>query len=376
MADNLFFSRDTKVVIGDGTSYWELPVLDGYSFSQATNTSEITLNEMETAAGVSRRGRRMFNDSFAPAEWSFSTYMRPYQSSGTKEGSDGNSDGASAQVHAVEEALWAALVGSQTYTAGTNSANSDFSGSNGVQLAASTMEIDFAGSNSSNLGELQIWFLMGQGTAANGTHLAYKLDGAVVNSATINFEIDGIATIEWSGFAKLITEETATSFPTATVTDGAGSTSNFIRNRLTSLSMSSSVGAHALTLTGGSISFENNITFLTPETLGVINTPLGAVAGTRNISGNFTCYLSNTDNAGAELYATLVEDTTNITNSHKLTFSVGGSTNPKVGIELPTCHLEIPTHSIEDIISLDVNFHALPSTVGGADEATITYSAG
>ena len=217
---------------------------------------------------------------------------------------------------------------------------------------------------------------MGQGTAADASHLAYKLDGAVVNSATVNFEIDGIATIEWSGFAKLITEETATSFPTATVSDGADSTSNFIRNRLTSLSMSSGAGTHALTLTGGSISFENNVTFLTPETLGVINTPLGAVAGTRNISGNFTCYLSNTDNAGAELYATLVEDTTNITNSHKLTFSVGGSSNPKVGIELPTCHLEIPTHSIEDIISLDVNFHALPSTVAGADEATITYGAG
>ena len=70
MADNLFFSRDTRVIVSDrhasAPTYWEIPVLDGFSFSQATNTSEITLNEMEAAAGGSRRGRRMFNDSYAP----------------------------------------------------------------------------------------------------------------------------------------------------------------------------------------------------------------------------------------------------------------------------------------------------------------------
>ena len=37
-------------------------------------------------------------------------------------------------------------------------------------------------------------------------------------------------------------------------------------------------------------------------------------------------------------------------------------------ISLPTCHLEIPTHSFDDIISLDIPFHALPSTVGGTNE--------
>ena len=79
-----FFSRDTKVFMEwseDGTSgntaLYEIPVLDGFSFSQATNTSEITLSEAATSAGYSKRGRAMFTDSFAPAEWSFSTYMRP-----------------------------------------------------------------------------------------------------------------------------------------------------------------------------------------------------------------------------------------------------------------------------------------------------------
>tara|TARA_R110000764_G_scaffold49034_2_gene108638 strand:- start:123 stop:413 length:291 start_codon:yes stop_codon:yes gene_type:complete len=86
MADKLFFSRDVKVFIDDGTNSWTLPVLDGFSFSQATNTSEITLNEMASSTGVSRRGRQMFTDSYAPAEWSFSTYVRPFVSAGSGTG--------------------------------------------------------------------------------------------------------------------------------------------------------------------------------------------------------------------------------------------------------------------------------------------------
>ena len=37
-------------------------------------------------------------------------------------------------------------------------------------------------------------------------------------------------------------------------------------------------------------------------------------------------------------------------------------------ITMETCHLEIPTHSFDDIISTDVAFHALPSTVAGTNE--------
>ena len=79
MADKLYFSRDTKLYVeltsnaGVHQGVWEVPVLDGFSFSQATNQTEIGLNEMESTAGISRRGRRLFTDSLAPAEWSFST---------------------------------------------------------------------------------------------------------------------------------------------------------------------------------------------------------------------------------------------------------------------------------------------------------------
>ena len=82
MAQQLYFSRDSKMFLEFDGYVWEVPVLDGFSFSQATNSTEITLNEMESSAGVSRRGRRAFNDSLAAGEWSFSTYVRPFTSAG------------------------------------------------------------------------------------------------------------------------------------------------------------------------------------------------------------------------------------------------------------------------------------------------------
>ena len=52
----LNFTRDVKVILEDPTALirWEIPVLDGFSFSQAINASEITVNE---AGATSRRAR-------------------------------------------------------------------------------------------------------------------------------------------------------------------------------------------------------------------------------------------------------------------------------------------------------------------------------
>ena len=358
MADTLYFSRDTKVYLQQGSNIWEIPVLDGFSFSQATNASEITLNEMSDASGVSRRARQMFTDSYAPAEWSFSTYMRPFI------GATG--DWGDTNHHCVEEALWANFVAANAWTT---------SWAAGVTASGTSLAFDFNSSNAVTLGTFDLFFVMGG--ASSGPKTTYKIEGCVANSASIDFDIDGIATINWSGFGKIITEDTA---PTVTIAEAKDATSNFIRNRLTSLAATSSLSGTAVTydlvLTGGNITFENNITFLTPETLGVVNQPLGHVTGTRAISGNFTCYLNaaDTPNSSADLFEDIIEATDTITNSFNLTFSIGGSAAPKVAIALPQCHLEVPTHSIDDVISIEANFHALPSTISGTDEATITYT--
>ena len=395
MADKFYFSRDTELYLMMGTNAagttaatsWQIPVLDGFSFSQGTNTSEITLAEMADGSGNSRRSRQMFTDSYAPAEWSFQTYMRPFVSANGASGGWEES-GSEDRHHAVEEALWANFVAAPTFTMSNGATESVWSA--GVTNSTSSVIFDFTGSEKPALGTFDLFFEMGGAAGGSGDSgpTYYRLKDAVVNSASIDFDIDGIATITWSGFASMVSDLAALPTATDSITEGTTGTGNFIRNRLTQLSVTaadtstfpgaSSNGVYNLVLTGGNITMENNITYLTPETLGVVNQPLGHVTGTRNVSGNFTCYLNREEGGSADLFEDLIEATTVITNSFNTVFKIGGTAAPKVQIDLPKCHFEVPSHSIDDIISLETNFHALPASVdpSSADnfEAKITYT--
>ena len=423
MAQQLYFSRDTKMFLEFDSTVWEIPVLDGFSFSQATNSSEITLNEMESSAGVSRRGRRAFNDSLAPGEWSFSTYVRPYTAAGASQGT-GSAD-AAAEVHAVEEVLWALMAGANNYS----SSKYDKGGTDVLVPGGSSMTVNFDSSNVAQLSTFNLYFVLG-----NANRTVMKLDGCVVGEASIDFDIDGIATIAWSGNAANVVDFTgstieATSAPAydantqdgseiavgdvfldtdnshklqiVTVKPGSGTvslgsyvneaittTTNFIRNRLTVLTVTpttrdpDSDGAneletnYSLTLTGGNVTISNNITFITPEEIGTVNVPIGHVTGTRSVSGSFTCYLTedtSTTNASRDFFEDLRNITNVVTNSFGLVFKIGGATGTGLEMNMATSHVEIPTHSIEDVISLETNFQALPSTIDGTNELALTY---
>lgn len=301
MAEQLYFSRDTRLIaqfrnttdntetaasLGLGDC-WEIPILDGYSFSQATNTSEITLAEMESTAGISRRGRRMFTDSLAPAEWSFSTYIRPFDSkAGSVTPSGSRAADTATEVHAVEEVLWASMFGADTYGSSlfSRATNPDATNAGAVVTpGASSSVIKIAESNRSALHSLVLYFWID--TDASNP-LLYRLPEAVVNEVSVDFDVDGIATLNWSGFAKEVIDvsgkvkvnavrptvgnttndsttlalgdiwidtgnaqgrtfnlvkslpgsgQLGTSNVTQAIDEGTSSTKNFIRNRLTSV---------------------------------------------------------------------------------------------------------------------------------------------
>ena len=163
MAEFLHFSRDSRLYMEKDGRLWSIPVLDGFSFSQATNASEITLNEMEDASGRSRRGRKMFTDSLSAAEWSFSTYVRPFISAGSKTSSNGQAD-TSAHHHAVEEALWVAMAGQNRYNA--NNTGKFYHGAAGGAIS----ELDITSQDSSSPGyTVSTTTTLAVPTAASGT---------------------------------------------------------------------------------------------------------------------------------------------------------------------------------------------------------------
>ena len=375
----LQFTRNATVYVelvdgsGDHVEAWKLSVLDGFSFTQSINSSEITISEAGT---TSRRARLLFNDSLAPVEWSMSTYARPIVSSSV--------------VHMPEEPLWGMLMGADSYNPATGVFyNSVIGAENATNAnvntpAATTNTFDFSASNVSSFGDRwNIYFSFEDGSNIQ----VYKLDSSVVNSCSVDFDIDGIATIQWSGFAKTLTDS-GTSVPsdlTGAQAIGITETTNFIRNRISTVTLSrtdvSPDDVYNLVLTGGSFSIENNVSYLTPEELGIVNAPLANITGARSISGSMTCYLDNdqSNSKSGELFADLVSDTTTVRNVFDMSINIGGETSatPRIAFDLPTAHLEVPTINVEDLLTLEINFHGQVASgnVDNTDEATIIYKA-
>ena len=339
---------------------FEIPILDGFSFSQSTGTQNVTLNE----AGASpKRGQAMFNTSIEPVDWSFTTYMRP------------RIDDLTTDLHGMtEKILWNALV---------SGVKTDNVGTGGVTSTASTCTVDLEESNKNQLLKLTGWFVFSDSSTN------YRLKNMCVNSASMDFDVDGIAQITWSGYAEAIDSVAAGATPTTgdDATDGyalAPATADFILNRLSTVSLVSSISGSSKTytfaLTGGNVTIDNGISYVTPESLGRINVPIGHQTGTRAVSGNFTAYLDTAALSTKVMYDDILADINaadpdTITNVFAIALSIGGASAPKVLFTMPKAHLELPSLDTADVMGVTITWTALEDGFGeGNDEATIVYT--
>ena len=410
MDSPLFLQREAKLFVAfdtntDDSAVFEIPMLEGFSFSQSTNVNEVSLSEASSDGTTSRRGTARFTDSLAPAEFSFSTYARPFISAG--DNVTGNAFKSGNSMHcAVEESLWALFYGAKSYTKTTSATNAAFTSGCSTELVInhSTASSNIVATYSNVVKLHEADFYISLGTSSDNTNAEkalYKLEKAVLNEATLDFDIDGIATINWSGFATGIedvsTDPETRNFingssaeVTATVKEGITATNNFIQNRLSTVALTNSTDSlsnfedsYTLTLTGGSITFSNNIEYVTPSTMGVVNQPLGHYTGARSVTGTLNCYLDGTAGRSKDLFEDLAESSTiDVVNFFDLTVTLGGSTAPNLAVNVPAAHLEVPVHSVDDVISMEINFHGLPSSgsastlvqsISQANESKLTY---
>jgi hypothetical protein len=206
--------------------------------------------------------------------------------------------------------------------------------------------------------------------------VTYTFDNCALDQAMIDFGLDGIATVQWTGKATAMTSQTA-----ATVTGtsfGGGLTGSFtakststkyITNKLSTVSLVSklygydtSVGTtYNMALTGGSITIANNINYITPANIGVLNKPTTYYTGTRSITGTLNAYLKTGSTNSAGLLAQMLSDAASGTTEPKfqLSLSIGGSTNStRVDLLMNGCNLQIPTVDAQPVISTAINFTA------------------
>jgi len=345
---------------------FEIGVLDGFSFSQATGTQNVTLNEAGTSPA---RGQAIFNTSIEPVDWSFTTYIRPRIDDLGSAGAD------SADRHGMtEKILWNALA---------SSVKTDNAGTGGITSSAGDCTVDLEESAKNQLLKLTGWFIF------SDSGLNYRLSNMCVNSASMDFDIDGIAQITWSGYASALAEVADSARPETAgdASDGyhaAPATADFILNRLSTVVLTSSISgsskAYTFPLTGGNVTIDNGISYVTPETLGVINSPIDHQTGTRAVSGNFTAYLNDTNALGTkDIYTDMLTDiasaTPDITNVFSIALNIGGASAPNVVFTMPKAHLELPTLDTADVMGVTINFTALEDGFGaGNDEATVVYT--
>jgi hypothetical protein len=426
-------NASTGVVAASGFTTgntFELQVLDGFTFGQTSNADTITISE---AGSSPTRGQRSFNTSLGQADFSFSTYIRPSKATTVKceeyvlwNSLLGSIATDSADAIAVDYTAALTTPTAVAYVGGvltvtgatgtlavgevvmmTGHVTADHN--TAIRITGVTAGTSWTGTWVSNpatpsttaadydnvILRRTAWNEQGTTYAEVTTALSnknqlvkfgmimvvdsitYVIDNCCLNQADIQFSLDGIAMIAWTGMGTALrqiatTAVFATSSPFA-ITGGLtgnytykNTTADFITNKLSTVTLKTGIkgtgAAYNLALTGGQITINNNVTYLTPANLGVVNQPVGYYTGTRAISGNVTAYLRTGSTNTAGLLSTLLaasSTSAGIEPQYQLIVYIGGaSATTRVELEMPMAFVQIPSIDAQAVLSTTINFTA------------------
>lgn len=333
---------------------FEIQVLDGFTFSQNTTTETITLNE---AGATPNRGQRAFNTALEPVEFSMSTYMRAKLDT---------------TVKTEESVLWNAFATGKDQTAGWT--------------AGTPSVLSFANSNQHQLQPFGMVLLV--------DGITYIIDNCALDQASIDFGLDTLATIAWTGRGTKLRQVEGVTYNDGTFTGfAAGSVATpkitdckYLANKLSVVTLKKDINSDLasdtldLPITGGNITLANNLTYLTPANLGIVNTPVTYFTGTRAISGSLTAYLRAGSATGDILDDLLTGSESEIAPAYTTRVAIGGSGTTRVELEMLAAMVSIPTVNAEQVVTTTMNFVAHASTgtaynIEEDNELTIRYYA-
>lgn len=426
---------------------FEIRVQDGYSFSQGTQQQTITLSE---GGNTPVRGQRAFNSQLDPVDFSFSTYICPVLASNVvapQERVLWNALFGASAMATTDVTITTAPTRAATTGTGASTATVVFTGDVRSSIPAGTV-VNFNGSTvhaswnqpavvegtptfSTNTTATVVYFKAPAATAgaSSGTatkaylgqwgpsgtvagqysytstlasnknqlqkfgfifvvdSVVYLIDNCAMDSVSIDFGLDAIATAAWTGKGtalKQATTITGAHLLSNSTLYPAGS--NYITNKLSTMTLQSNIGgsdnttvastAYAVAITGGNITISNNINYLVPANLGVVNTSIGYFTGQRSISGNVTAYLRTGEtNATGDLLAKQLADSATTTEpKYRVQLEMGGASNAiKVEFEMPGAVLQIPTVDVQDVVSTTINFTAQGFTTDTVGNTTPSF---
>ena len=323
---NIYVSKAPDAT-ADSSNTVQLLVKD-FNFNRVSSTSKFQRNTLES---TQERTVDPYVTTVAPVSFSLTTYILPL---------------VDTNVTSPEEYLWTSLMGKDTIAGSPNS-------------TPTSSTIDFSEGNVGSLQELTLWFV-----DPNNSDLNYRIDNAIIDEAVIDFDINGIASIKWEGRGLNLV---ADSFPPSGAVDRTSVTS-YIKNRLSTISLSVNSGfiTYTVALTGGSIRFNNNCQFYNRQELGKTVIPVDHYTGNREITGNLQFYVKSGTNLSGDLYEDIQNNanTDNYENQWEadITINIGGTTTPRITVDVPRAILDIPKLNFNEIVVMDVPFTAQEGT--------------
>jgi hypothetical protein len=387
---------------------WKLEVLSGYALTSSAATQDIT--SMESGNNPDRSQQR-FNTSINPVDWNFQTYIRP--TGATAAGATGGTSAMGSNSKPVADwFMWQSLV-SNTRVSSAPGIEQSVWRDNGILRTISYGASPGQAASRTNFAtaaENHLYFVL--------DNVIYQVSDATVNQATVDAGIDAIATTTWTGQGTTLRELTGTNRTnavsvfggiinsTTTVTDNSTAanlsaifsyhpynqmaigvsntlaTHAYIKNRLSSLDITYNVfgvtSTYSFPVTALSFDYTNNITYLTPEELAVLNAPIGQFTGTRAVTGSATMYLRGGNEAddSSRFLRNIYSDTrTTSAQSATAKLWVGGNTAPYISFNMAAVQFDFPQLAIDDVIGMTVNFVAQEATVNRGDGGEVSIQA-
>lgn len=330
---------------------FEILVGDDLSFSQDSSNTDIAPNE---AGPKPVRGSKRFIDALNPASWSFSTYLIPIAKT-----SGGN------EVYTPDAILWHCLASGSPF----DPAQKD----KGVYQNDTNQIVSFKDNAYHELTMLHLFMLVDQ--------VWYKVKNVQVGQAEISCDIADIGKTTWSGNGTDLQPLDAE--PTGMLALGVSDAEfiryqpSYIKNKLSILNIKDNKSGgktYDVALTAATVTINNNITYLTPNTLNRVDRAIGSFTGSFDVTGNITCYVNTKANGSSQLWKDLVNNTSSV-NSFSIAICMGGKYAdkmvPGVVIHMPTAIIQTPSTSSEDIISLSLDIKAQGSDLDAGDEVRI-----
>lgn len=441
---------------------FEFQILDGFSFSQGTQQSTVQISEAGTAPA---RGQRAFNTAVDPVEFSFSTYVRPYNNAGTITAEESYLWNALFSDKAIDSTDNAVSVTSTAFSRASTATNvvtftcasTDFS-AKGIASGDVVSLAGVAGNYADQWNSPAVITLSPSNTAATSgtitylrnpsaaagtapatanptvtyakyawtTHAAtgtgggavpahaqvhtgqsnknqlqkfgivfivddivYCIDNCVMDQVSLDFSLDGIATLAWSGKGIALRNVTAAATAggvwSGSITGNSAlinSNAAFITNKLSTMKLVSKITgsdgsagtSYNIAITGGNLTISNNVSYVVPANLGVVNQAIGYFTGSRSISGNVTAYLKTGTAYSAQLLSDIIAANAAET-KFKVQIEVGGANNTvHVDFLMNGAMLQIPTIETGDVMSTTINFTAQGyDALAGTAAANQTY---